>query len=306
MLLDAGHTVTVYDNFSSGVEKNIFPESGLVRGDILDESKLNETMAEGWDAVVHLAALKAAGESMIQPEKYAVNNITGTINVLNAMARADVYSLVFSSSAAVYGEPEYLPLDEQHPTKPENFYGFTKLEIERLMKWYESLRGIRYASLRYFNAAGYDPAGRVKGLERNPANLLPVILEVVVGKRDELQIFGDDYPTPDGTCIRDYVHVTDLADAHVKSLEYTAKRGESLVANLGSGRGYSVTEMVNTVRGVTGHPVPTEMVGRRPGDPARLVASSDYAQKLLGWTPRYSDPAELARSTWHAYLATDL
>ena len=305
MLLDAGHTTTVYDNFSSGVEENIFPTAGLVRGDILDESVLNDTMAEGWDAVVHLAALKAAGESMIQPEKYAVNNITGTINVLNAMARAGVYSIVFSSSAAVYGEPEYLPLDEHHPTNPENFYGFTKLEIERLMRWYESLRGIRYASLRYFNAAGYDPHGRVTGLERNPANLLPVILEVVVGRREELQIFGDDYSTPDGTCVRDYVHVTDLADAHVKSLEYIGARGQSLVANLGSGRGYSVTEMVNTVRDITGHAVPTKLVGRRPGDPARLVASSDYARELLGWTPRYSNPAELARSTWQAYLKAE-
>lgn len=302
MLLDAGHSPTVYDNFSTGVEANVFADAGLVRGDILDESHLNETMAEGWDAVIHLAALKAAGESMIQPEKYAVNNITGTINVLNSMARAGVYSIVFSSSAAVYGEPEYVPLDERHPTNPENFYGFTKLEIERLMTWYESLRRIRYASLRYFNAAGYDPDGRVTGLERNPANLLPVILEVVVGIRDELQVFGDDYPTPDGTCVRDYVHVTDLADAHVKSLEYIAGKGESLVANLGSGSGFSVTDMVQTVREITGHPVPTKMVGRRPGDPARLVASSDYARELLGWTPKYSDPAELARSTWNAYL----
>ena len=300
-LLDAGCEVTVFDNFSTGVEAILFDDAGLVRGDILDAEALNETMSEGWDAVIHLAALKAAGESMLQPERYAGNNITGTINVLNAMARAKISTLVFSSSAAVYGEPHYLPLDEEHPTSPENFYGFTKLEIERLMGWYEKLRGICFASLRYFNAAGYDPHGRIRGLERNPANLLPVILEVVVGRREELRIFGDDYPTDDGTCIRDYVHVTDLADAHVKAMEYVRSNGASLVVNLGSGRGYSVAEMVETARTVTGHEVPAVVTGRRPGDPARLVASSDLAAKLLDWRTEHSSPEELIRTTWEAY-----
>lgn len=300
-LLDGGHEITVYDNFSTGVEENLFEEARLVRGDILDADTLNATMSEGWNAVVHLAALKAAGESMVQPEKYAINNITGTINVLNAMARANVNAIVFSSSAAVYGEPQYLPLDERHPTRPENFYGFTKLEIERLMEWYEKLRGICFASLRYFNAAGYDPEGRVRGLERNPANLLPVILEVVMGQREQLKIFGDDYETPDGTCIRDYVHVSDLAEAHRLALEYVTSNAESLTVNLGSGQGYSVAEMVETVRAVTGHRVPATTVARRPGDPARLVAASDEALSKLGWKTEHSSPQELARTTWEAY-----
>lgn len=300
-LLDTGCEVTVFDNFSTGVEANLFDDAALVRGDILDAETLNETMSLGWDAVIHLAALKAAGESMLQPERYAENNISGTVNVLNAMARAKVSALVFSSSAAVYGEPHYLPLDEEHPTNPENFYGFTKLEIERLMGWYEKLRGICFASLRYFNAAGYDPDGRVRGLERNPANLLPVILEVVVGRREELRVFGDDYPTDDGTCIRDYVHVTDLAEAHVKAMEYIRREGRSLVVNLGSGRGYSVAEMVQSAREVTGHEIPAVVTGRRPGDPARLVASSELAAKLLDWRTEHSSPAELIRTTWEAY-----
>ncbi len=300
-LRERGHQVTVFDNLSSGQRENILEGFGFIEGDILDYDFLEKTFRQGWDALVHLAAFKAAGESMVEPEKYSVNNIKGTINILNAASAAGIRNIVFSSSAAVYGEPEYIPLDENHPKNPENYYGFTKLEIERLLTWYDQLRGIHYASLRYFNAAGYDMENRIPGLEQNPANLLPIIMEVAVGKRPQLKIFGDDYPTDDGTCIRDYVHVTDLADAHVLALEYIAREKRSLTVNLGSETGISVREMVEAARRYTGAEIPAETAERRPGDPARLVASARTAAEYLGWKTRFSDPKSLVMSTWEAY-----
>ncbi len=301
-LLDAGHRVTVFDNLSHGLRENLFAEAEFVHGDIMRPLQLRAALGSA-DAVVHLAAAKAAGESMIVPEKYAEQNISGTINVLNAMVATDVKHIVFSSSAAVYGEPQYLPVDEKHPTDPINFYGFTKLEIERILGWYDSLKGIRFASLRYFNAAGYDPDGRVPGLEQNPANLLPLILEVAVGTRAGLKLFGNDYDTRDGTCIRDYVHVTDLANAHLQALEWIAGNDSSLTVNLGSETGVTVTEMIEASRRITGEPIPTEIVGRRPGDPAELVASAAEAQKVLGWRAEYSDVDSLVATSWAAYRA---
>jgi UDP-glucose 4-epimerase len=258
-------------------------------------------MTNGFDGFVHLAAFKAAGESMIAPEKYSVNNITGTLNLLNAAAAAGVRFCVFSSSAAVYGEPEYLPIDEAHPKKPENYYGFTKLEIERFLEWYDRLKNLRYAALRYFNAAGYDVAGRIKGLERNPVNLLPVVMEVAAGMRDELLMFGNDYTTPDGTGVRDYVHVSDLAQAHVQAFDYLVKNNRSITVNLGSENGISVKEVLDKARAITGRPIPVKTVARRPGDPAKLVASSKLAGELLGWKARYSDAETLIASTWKVY-----
>jgi len=299
--LDAGHKVHVLDNLYSGREENLFPEAGFTRGDILDYGPLATLMQQGWDTVVDLAAFKAAGESMVKPEKYSVNNICGTINILNAMCEAGVGRFVFSSSAAVYGEPEYLPVDERHPTRPENYYGFTKLEIERVLDWYDRLKGIRFAALRYFNAAGYDPDGRVRGLERNPANLLPIIMEVAIGVRDRLDIFGDDYDTPDGTGVRDYVHVSDLADAHLRAMDYIAEKDKSLVVNLGSEAGISVKEILETTRRVTGKKIPAHISPRRPGDPAKLVASSRLAHELLGWTAIRSDVESLVRTSWEIY-----
>lgn len=299
--LDEGFQVCVLDNLSLGQRENLFAEAEFVEGDILDPATLESVMARGWDAVVHLAAFKAAGESMVKPEKYSVNNISGTLNILNAMTKQGVNYLVFSSSAAVYGEPSYLPIDESHPTNPENYYGFTKLEIERFLAWYERLKGIRFSALRYFNAAGYDPEGRIRGLEKNPANLLPVIMEVAVGWREKVQVFGNDYPTPDGTGVRDYVHVTDLAEAHLQSLQYMMDTGNSLTVNLGSEQGISVLQMIETARRITGKPIPSEIVGRRPGDPAKLVASAGLASKLLGWKPRYSDVDTLIRTAWNVY-----
>lgn len=294
------HEVTVFDNLSSGLRENLFKEAAFIEGDILDYPALKKAM-EGHEALVHLAAFKAAGESMICPEKYSVNNITGTLNILNAACETGLKYFVFSSSAATYGEPVYLPIDEEHPKKPTNYYGFTKLEIERFLEWYDRLKGIKYAALRYFNAAGYDPEGVVCGLERNPANLLPVVMEVAAGMRPEVKVFGNDYDTPDGTGVRDYVHVTDLADAHVKSLHYIARHHESLAVNLGSENGISVDEMITAARKITGQPVKSVYVERRAGDPAKLVASSQKAKELLNWHPRFSDVDTLVKTTWDAY-----
>lgn len=300
-LLDSGYEVCVFDDFSSGQEENLFPEAQLVRGNIKDSALIGETLSTGFDAVVHLAAFKAAGESMTEPGKYADNNIAGTITLLNAMVEHGVENIVFSSSAAVYGEPQYIPVDEAHPTNPENFYGFTKLEIERIMGWYDRLTGLKSACLRYFNAAGYDTDGRIGGLERNPANLLPVIMEVAAGTRKELSIFGNDYDTPDGTCIRDYVHVTDLANAHVAAVHYLFETHESIAVNLGSEQGYSVQEMLEVARRVTGKEIPSRIVERRAGDPARLVASSSMASQSFSWDTLFSDPETLVETTWEAY-----
>lgn len=300
-LKERGHGVTVFDNLSSGVRENLHSGCAFVQGDIMRPDELKAALAGGFDAAVHLAAFKAAGESMLDPGKYAVNNIAGTINILNALVDAGIKILAFSSSAAVYGEPEYLPIDESHPKNPENFYGFTKLEIERVLAWYDKLKGLRYAALRYFNAAGYDPRGRVKGLERNPANLLPVIMEAAAGIRPELKVFGDDYPTKDGTGVRDYVHVSDLAVAHAAALERLAAGAPSLAVNLGSEDGLSVFEILEAARRLTGKSVPAAVVARRPGDPAKLVASSALARELLGWEAKLSDVDTLVSSSWKAY-----
>ncbi|MCX7655787.1 MAG: UDP-glucose 4-epimerase GalE [Treponemataceae bacterium] len=299
--LDQGHEVVVFDNLSSGTEENLFPEERFIRGDIMDYPTLEKVMAEGFDALVHLAAFKAAGESMIKPEKYSVNNINGTIHILNAACATGVRYIVFSSSAATYGEPRYLPIDEEHPTNPENYYGFTKLEIERFLWWYDKLKGIKYAALRYFNAAGYDIHGRIRGLERNPANLLPVVMETACGIRPEVQVFGNDYDTPDGTGVRDYIHVSDLAVGHVSALEYIMKHTTSLTVNLGSETGLSVLQIIDAARRITGRPIPARIVGRRPGDPAKLTASAKKARELLGWQAKYSDVETLVRTSWEVY-----
>ena len=299
--LDSGHGVTVFDNLSSGSAMNLFDEADFVHGDIAHPVQLRKVMAGGFDGCVHLAALKAAGVSMIDPGGYAEANISGTIDILNAALDTGLPRVIFSSSAAIFGSPRYLPIDEDHPKDPENFYGFTKLEIERLLEWYDRLKGLKYAAIRYFNAAGYDVEGRIGGLERHPENLLPVVMEVAAGVRKELSIFGNDYPTRDGTCIRDYVHVGDLARAHVSALEYIVRNGESLAVNLGSEHGVSVLEMVEQAREVTGRDIPAAVTPRRPGDPAELVASSSRARELLGWEPRFSDTATLIESTWRVY-----
>ena len=299
-LMKAGHKVTVFDNLSSGLRQNLFAENDFIYGNILLTEDLEGAFNQGFDAFVHLAAFKAAGESMIKPEKYSVNNITGTLNIMNAAVKYGCHNMIFSSSAAVFGEPEYLPMDEEHPKKPVNYYGFTKLKIEEFMDWYDQLKGLKFAALRYFNAAGYDPEGVVCGLEQKPENLLPRIMEAALGKR-ELKVFGTDYDTRDGTCIRDYVHVTDLADAHVRALEYISKNGKSIKLNLGTEKGTTVKELLDAARKITGKAISAEDVERRPGDPASLYTSSKKAKELLGWEPKYSDVDTLVETTWKAY-----
>lgn len=302
-MMKAGHEVTVFDNLSSGLRQNLFPQNGFIHGDILIQAEIEGAFAKGFDGFVHLAAFKAAGESMIEPEKYSVNNLTGTINIMNAALKFGCKKMIFSSSAATFGSPQYLPMDEKHPQNPENYYGFTKLEIERIMDWYDQLKGMRFAALRYFNAAGYDPEGEIIGLEQNPANLLPRIMEVAMGMKPGMKIFGDDYDTRDGTCIRDYVHVTDLARAHVQALEYISKNDKSLKVNLGTETGTTVLELLDASRRITGKEIPAEMVERRPGDPACLYTTNTYAKETLGWEPEYSDVDTLVETTWKAYLA---
>jgi len=313
--LDRGHKVTVFDDLSSGLKENLFPEAAFILGTILDYPALlaacrglqtAASKSEPYDAVVHLAAFKAAGESMLKPEKYSINNINGTIHILNALAETGIKRIIFSSSAAVYGQPQYLPVDEKHPLNPENYYGFTKLEIERFMEWYDRLKGIRFASLRYFNAAGYDVKGRNTGLEQNPANLIPKIMEVAVGMRKELPIYGNDYETRDGTCIRDYIHVSDLAAAHASALDYISKNDRSLTINLGSETGTTVLEILEAARRITGRPIPSSIAARRSGDPASLTASSELARELLGWKADHSGIDAIIQSTWEVYKKTGI
>jgi len=272
----------------------------------MDRRELDAILSLGWDAVVHLAALKAAGESMEKPDDYALNNISGTINLLNSMLGAGFsmpgakpLPLVFSSTAAIFGEPIRLPVDENHPKRPLNFYGFTKLEIENLLDWYGNLKGFRSVSLRYFNAAGYDR--RVTEPERDPQNLLPILMETAAGIRDGVTIYGNDYDTSDGTCVRDYVHVSDLADAHVLAIDYLVRGGANAKVNLGSESGISVAHMVREAIRITGVDFPYSVGQRRPGDPAVLVASSTLAKKLFGWKARRSSVESLIGSTWRVY-----
>ena len=301
--LDRGFEVTVFDNLSSGLRENLFPEARFVHGTIMDFPGLLSVCRgeKAFDAVVHLAAFKAVGESMEKPEKYSFNNINGTVHILNAMAETGIKRLIFSSSAAVYGQPQYLPIDERHPVNPESYYGFTKLEIERIMGWYDRLKGIRFAALRYFNAAGYDVKGRLSGLEQNPANLIPVVMEAAVGMRKELPVYGNDYDTRDGTCIRDYIHTSDLAAGHAAALDYIIKNDKSLTVNLGSETGTTVQEILDTSRRISGRPIPSYNAGRRAGDPGVVAASAKLALELLGWKTKYSDVDSIIRSTWEVY-----
>lgn len=301
-LLDLHHDVTIYDNLSTGSPQNIFKEATFIRGDILNAEQLEQLfLSFSFDAVFHFAAFKAAGESMVNPQKYSINNINGTLNLLNAVTRAQVKNFIFSSSAAVYGEPMYLPIDEKHPTNPGNYYGFTKLEIERFLSWYDSLSNLKFACLRYFNAAGYDEMGRIGDIELNPQNLLPAVMEAAIGKRDKILIFGNDYETADGTGVRDYIHVTDLAQAHVCALDYLVTHQKSITVNLGSEKGTSVQEVIEVSRKITGKSIPTEIVSRREGDCASLYATSKMAEELFSWRAKHSDIENLISTTWNQY-----
>ncbi len=301
-LIALGYDVIILDDLSSGSLLNINPQSKFIKGNISDDEILSEVFKEKIDAVFHFAAYKAAGESMINPTKYAMNNIGGTIKLLSKMIEQKVKYFIFSSSAAVYGNPVNLPIKEDHPLQPINYYGYTKLSIEQNLKWFSELKGIKYAALRYFNATGYDVDGRIKGKEKNPANLCPVIMEVLSGMREGMEVFGKDYGTPDGTCIRDYIHVNDLASAHIKSLNYIQNSDKNLIVNLGTGKGYSVMELLDTAEKVSGKKVNYKISGRRPGDPEVLIAGAELANDLIEWQARYSEPELIFKSMVPVYL----
>jgi len=295
------HEIVVVDTMDKGNTINVFPENEFIQGEIQNQDVLKKVFQKKVDAVFHFAAWKAAGESMTDPQKYSINNINGTLSLLTAMVENDTKNFIFSSSAAVYGAPVYLPIDEKHPLNPENYYGYTKLAIEENLKWYDKLKGIKFAALRYFNAAGYHPKGLVRGLEKTPANLFPIVMEVVVGTRSTFGLFGEDYDTPDGSCIRDYIHVSDLATAHVLSLDYLLEKKESLIVNLGSENGYSVKEIIKHTEDIIGKKLNYTIENRRAGDPAKLLASSKKARDVLQWTPKYSSAESIIRSMWDVY-----
>lgn len=305
-LCDDGHKVVVLDHSPKERSQNADFRASLVRGDICDPFfvDLAFKLAGGdgaVDTVFHFAALKAVGKSMEDPGLYARVNIAGTMNLLEQCVRRRVRSFIFSSSCAVYGVPQQIPMQEDHPQEPANFYGHTKKVIEENLAWFSQLCGLRYSSLRYFNAAGYDLSGRIRQPEKNPTNLCPIIMEVAAGIRDKVEVYGDDYDTPDGTGVRDYIHVDDLVRAHIDAMLYTRERDLDLVVNLGTGRGYSVLEMIAAAELALGKPIPHELVGRRDGDPATLVAGSDLARAELLWEARHSDLPTIFESMLRVY-----
>ena len=294
----------VYDNLSTGHAESVPREVPLIRGDIRDVEATAEVLRKyDIQGVIHFAAFSLVGESMSDPAKYYENNVVGTFRLLQALQKAEVSKIVFSSTAAVYGEPEEYPIKENFPCSPTNVYGKTKLVIENIMKDFSSAYGLQYAALRYFNAAGASPDGTI-GEDHNPeSHLIPLILKTAQGIRDHISIFGTDYPTPDGTCIRDYIHVNDLADAHILALKYLLSAGESQAFNLGSQHGFSVREMIEAAKKITQVPFKVMEEDRRPGDPAILIASSEKAQHLLHWHPKHSSVEEIIASAWKWHQA---
>lgn len=301
-LARAGYTPVAFDNLSRG-HRDLVKWGPLVRGDLLDTEALNLAFeAHKPVAVVHFAALAYVGESFQEPGLYYRNNVVGTLNLLDAVVAHGVRSIVFSSSCATYGVPDNVPIPEDHRQNPINPYGNTKLACERAIKDYAAGHGMRYALLRYFNAAGADPEGEAREHHDPETHLIPLALRAARGG-DTLRVFGDDYPTVDGTCVRDYVHVTDLADAHVRALERLTSGGDSIACNLGTGTGSSVREVIDTVEKVTGSPVVHEINPRRPGDPPELVAAPGLARQALGWTPKRSGLRQMVEDSARAAVA---
>lgn len=296
-LVRAGHTVWVYDNLSRG-HRGAVPANQLIEGEAADRRRLVEVLREHQiDAVMHFAAFALVNESVLDPALYYRNNVTAALELLEAMREADVRRLVFSSTTATYGEPGVSPIPETTPQQPINPYGFTKLVFERALADYATAYGLGYAALRYFNAAGADPAGDI-GEDHDPeSHLIPIVLQVALGQRERVTIYGDDYPTADGTCVRDYIHVCDLADAHLLALEQL-QPGKGICLNLGTGRGTSVREIIDACRRVTGHPIPATIGPRRAGDPPELVADASRAKVELGWTPKFTEAEEIVRTAW--------
>jgi UDP-glucose 4-epimerase len=309
-LAERGHEPVIFDNLSHG-RRDLLPAGiPFIQGELGDGAALRQIFSTAshqgrpFDGVLHFAALIEAGESMVRPEAFFRNNTASTLSLLEAMLECGPRRLVFSSTAAVYGEPESVPIEEDARPLPTNAYGESKLLVEQMLTWLNRIHGLRYASLRYFNVAGAPegPAGIIRGEAHDPeTHLIPLVLDVALGRRSSIRIYGEDYPTPDGTCIRDYIHVSDLAEAHLlalKALDAASDADSRLIFNLGNGQGFSVRQVIDSARRVTGHPIPTEVHPRRPGDPAILVASSAKAVRELGWRLRYTDLEEIIRTAW--------
>ncbi|MBQ8062362.1 MAG: UDP-glucose 4-epimerase GalE [Clostridia bacterium] len=299
-LVDHGYEVVIVDNLQTGHEWAVHPDAKFYQGDIRDEAFLDSVFeAEpDLDAVIHFAACSLVGESMVDPLKYYNNNLHGTEVLLKSMVAHNVKKIVFSSTAATYGEPENTPILETDRTLPTNTYGETKLSMEKMFHWVSVAHGVKFVSLRYFNACGDHPTADIGEAHDPETHLIPIILQVANGMRDKIMMFGDDYDTPDGFCVRDYIHVMDLAQAHRLAVEYLLEGNESDVFNLGNGVGFSVKEVVECARKVTGHPIPAEVAPRRAGDPGTLVASSEKAKSVLGWKPEYDDLSTIIETAW--------
>src|SRR5213075_92972 len=293
LLLDEGHVVSIFDNLTEGHRRALDPRAAFAEGDLVDRQLIEKTLSKQQpDAVMHFAANALVGESMQNPSKYFRNNIANGLNVLDAMIAAEVSRLVFSSTCATFGPPDRVPIDEETPQRPINPYGESKLAFEKILRWYDAIHGLQFVSLRYFNAAG---ASEKFGEDhRCETHLIPNVLKVALGQKNHVEIFGTDYDTPDGTCIRDYIHIIDLADAHILALATPT----SAFYNLGTGGGSSVREVIETCRRITGHPIPVVEKSRRPGDPPRLIASSEKIKRQLGWRPHFQTLEAIVESAW--------
>lgn len=299
-LIDAGEEVVIIDNLQTGYAKAVHPKAVFYKGDLRDREFLDSVLEKekDIDAVIHFAANSLVGESMTKPLKYYDNNLCGTKTLLEALIAHGIDKIVFSSTAATYGEPERVPILESDRTDPTNTYGETKLSMEKMFKWVGKAHGLRYVSLRYFNACGAHKSGKIGEAHQPETHLIPLILQVPNGKREAISIFGTDYPTKDGTCVRDYIHVTDLAQAHILAVKYLMEGKESNIFNLGNGVGFTVKEVIETARKVTGLPIKAVEEDRRAGDPAVLIASSQKARDILGWKPEHDSLEEIIDSAW--------
>ena len=299
-LIEKGVDVVVIDNLETGHIEAVHEKARFYKGDIRDRAFVDSVLdKEKIDAVIHFAANSLVGESMVNPLKYYDNNVNGTKVLLQSMVAHGLDKIVFSSTAATYGEPEKVPILEIDRTEPTNTYGETKLAMEKMFKWTDRAHGLKYVSLRYFNACGAHISGNIGEAHSPETHLIPLILQVPLGQREYISIFGDDYDTSDGTCIRDYIHVTDLAQAHILAVDYLMKGNESNIFNLGNGVGFTVKEVIDTARKVTGHEIPARIAERRAGDPARLIASSDKARQVLLWKPEHADLEEIISTAWN-------
>ena len=298
-VIDKGEDVVVADDLLTGFREAVHPKAKFYRGDIRDRAFIDSVFdREDIDGVIHFAAFSQVGESMTRPLKYYNNNLCGTETLLESMVAHGVDKIVFSSTAATYGEPERIPILETDRTAPTNTYGETKLSMEKMFHWTGQAHNLRYVSLRYFNACGAHPNGQIGEAHDPETHLIPLILQVPLGQRDHIAIFGTDYDTADGTCVRDYIHVSDLAQAHIRALRYLREGGKSDIFNLGNGVGFSVREVIETARKVTGHPIPATEEARRAGDPSTLIASSAKAKEILGWDPQFDDLETIISTAW--------